>query len=235
MLNSLPKVTPELLLERLTTEFEFLEEDSKFDNSEEERPEVLNNNFSVINEFQAFIKKIMPVLKTMRDKIKPMIAERDQHNSNFQSIINMMKYYEQGALLQYADGNANKLVVGNDLNPLYIETSEDIIDKLKNPYQDYYYWIKGELYDIQALNDSFEGLNRVKKQQEKLQSKLKSDEQTLDSLNRGRTTLKTIFTGEAKKEQMKTDVTNEMDVIERDIGIYLLLIYRALQQNNKSA
>lgn len=216
-LDALPKITPELLLERLTQEYEFTEED---DDRE------ITENQSLINSYSVFIKNIAPVLKTMRDKVKPMILERDTENSNFKDMITMMSHYEEGALLQYADGNANKLVVGNSLNPLYIETAEDIVDKLKNPYKEYYYWVKGEIYDIQALLDCLEGLNRLRKQKEKLESKKKSDDQTLEKLKSGKKTLKTIFTGEAKKEQLVTTMTNDLDVIDRDIGRTIKLYFQ---------
>ena len=57
-------MTPELLLERLTTEYEFQEEEDSKERAE---------NQSVINSYQAFVKKILPVLKTIRDKVKPMV------------------------------------------------------------------------------------------------------------------------------------------------------------------
>lgn len=110
-------------------------------------------------------------MKNIRDKVKPMIQERDIQNSNFKNMIFLMAKYEEGALLEYANSNANKLIVGNSLNPLYIDTADDIMEKLKNPFQEYYYWVKGEIYDIQALQDCIEGRNRLMKQKEKIESK----------------------------------------------------------------
>lgn len=82
-----------------------------------------------------------------------------------------MSKYEEGALLQYAELKTDRLVVGNSLNPLYIETADDIMEKLKNPFKEFYYWVKGEIYDIQALLDCIEGRDRMIRLKEKAESK----------------------------------------------------------------
>lgn len=207
-LDSLPKVTPKSLYERLTIEFEF---------TEQEDYEEQHENVSMINAYSIFIKKILPILKTMMAKIKPMIDDRDEENSNFQTLIYLMTKYEEGALVQYADGESDKLVVGNALNPIYVETAEDIGEKLKNPYIDYYYWIKGEIYDIQALNESIEALDKLRKQKDKLGSKKQSNDQTLDKLKNGRMTMKTLFSNEAKKQDVMQTVETEIEKNDRDI------------------
>lgn len=132
----------------------------------------------------------------------------------------MMSKYEEGALLQYADANANKLVVGNAMNPLYLETATDLQDKFKNPYIEFYYWVKGEIYDVQALGDCLEGLNQLRRQKERLEGKKKSNDQTLGKIKSGRTTFKTMFRGEEKKEQIMNEVATEIDTEERDIELY---------------
>lgn len=40
---------------------------------------------------------------------------------------------------------------------------EAMIDNLKNPFEDMYYWCKGEIYDLQALQDSVLGKEAVEK------------------------------------------------------------------------
>jgi hypothetical protein len=210
-LDFLPKTTPESLYERLTTEFEFVEQED-YDEQHE--------NMSVINSYAVFIKKILPCLKSIITTIKPMITERDDENSNFQTIIDFMSKYEEGALVEYADGEADKLVVGNALNPIYIETAEDVCEKLKNPYTDYYYWVKGEIYDVQALSESIEALNRIRKQKAKLKSKIHSNEQTLEKMKSGKITLKTIFSNQVKKEGVMKTVETEIEKNDRDIELY---------------
>jgi len=83
-------------------------------------------------------------LKNLKEKIKPMIEERDIQNSNFQNLIYLMAKYEEGALVQYADGSADRLVVGNSLNLIFLETADDVAEKLENPFRDYYLWLKEE-------------------------------------------------------------------------------------------
>lgn len=214
-LDSLPKVTPKSLYERLTIEFEFIEQEDY---------EEQHENMSIINAYSIFIKKILPILKTIMAKIKPMIDERDEENSNFQNLIYLMSKYEEGALVQYADGESDKLVVGNALNPIYLETAEDVGEKLKNPYMDYYYWVKGEIYDIQALSENMDALDKLRKQKDKLGSKKQSNDQTLDKLKQGRMTMKTLFSNEAKKQDVMQTVETEIERNDRDIELYEKII-----------
>ena len=162
LFEQLPTVTPEYIFERLTTELEL--------RIEEDESKAIENQ-EAIQKYSEFIAKILPVLSSIRDKIKPMIAARDTENSNFQSMIYLMSKYEDGAMIHYANSNPAKLVVGQTLSPLYVETADDIVDKLKNPYLEFYYWVKGEIYDIQALQDVIDGRNRMIKFKEKMESK----------------------------------------------------------------
>ena len=162
LLDQLPAITPEYIFERLTTELELkMEEDEN----------IILSNRAKIQSYSEFIIKILPILKSIRDKIKPMIAVRDTENANFQNMIFLMSKFEDGAMIHYADSNPTKLVVGKTLSTLYIETADDIVDKLKNPYTEFYYWVKGEIYDIQALNDCIEGRNRMSNLKDKAESK----------------------------------------------------------------
>ena len=110
LLESLPHATPEFILKRFKSELRMRRQRDE---------KVAQENRALINSYIAFIKKILPVLKSIRDKIKPMISVRDTHNSNFKDMIFLMSKYEEGALLQYAELKTDKLVVGNSLNPLY--------------------------------------------------------------------------------------------------------------------
>mmetsp|Transcript_12682 Transcript_12682/g.11240 ORF Transcript_12682/g.11240 Transcript_12682/m.11240 type:complete len:118 (+) Transcript_12682:1033-1386(+) len=111
-----------------------------------------------------------------------MIEDRDIHNSNFQNLITLMAQYEEGALVQAADGIADKLVIGNSLNPIYIETADDVAKKLQNPYTDYYLWLKEEIYNILALEDCLEGVESLRRQMEKLGNKKKLKDKNLIKL-----------------------------------------------------
>jgi septation ring formation regulator EzrA len=52
-----------------------------------------------------------------------------------------------------------------------------MVDNLKNPLDEMYNWIKGEIYDIQALVDSVETRDKLEKKIKKLEQK-KKDLQT---------------------------------------------------------
>ena len=110
LFDTLQAATPEFILNRFKTSLKL--------RRQRDEKQVYENR-SVINSYNAFIRKILPVLKSLREKIKPMISVRDAHNSNFKNMIFLMSKYEEGALLQYAELKTDRLVVGNSLNPLY--------------------------------------------------------------------------------------------------------------------
>lgn len=43
----------------------------------------------------------------------------------------------------------------------YVEPYEELNERITNPMREFFYWIKGEIYDLQALNDCFLGRQRM--------------------------------------------------------------------------
>jgi len=38
---------------------------------------------------------------------------------------------------------------------------EDTLWELKNPFLDFYFWVKGEIYDINAMQEAISGRDRM--------------------------------------------------------------------------
>lgn len=202
----LPAVTADFLLERYKSQLHMTEDA----NSTE-----LKEFQTTINEYNTFCKTFMKTLKYMRDIIKPFVPSGDKLSANYKDMFNMMKRFEQNILTEYCDNDLTKNVVTE-----YDSQCENLAEKLTNPLTEFFYWIKGEIYDLQALNDCFLGRERLMKKKIKLENKRRTDQATLDKLTQGKKTLGTIFKGESGKQVTMTNLSNSIATAERDIEVY---------------
>jgi hypothetical protein len=98
-----------------------------------------------------FAKKVVPQLKVMKTAIGLYMNNSNKNIGNYKILKSMFEKYEEVNMIQYVDGNTDKLLFGNKSNDTLSSKLDHLTDNLKNPYIDLYHWIKGELYDIQAL------------------------------------------------------------------------------------
>lgn len=84
-------------------------------------------------------------------------------------------------MLDYCNNDTSKHVATE-----YMDAANDLTYALTNPVQEFFYWIKGEIYDLQALNDCFMARERMMKQIQKIEGKIKSDKADIDKISQGR-------------------------------------------------
>ena len=70
---------------------------------------------------------------------------------------------------------------------------QHMIENLKNPFEDMYYWCKGEIYDLQALQEALQGKENLEKKQKKQEGKKKDVQQDLDNVTAGKKSVRTMF------------------------------------------
>jgi hypothetical protein len=71
--------------------------------------------------------------------------------------LQMLDKYEELNLAIYVDGEESKMVFGNTKNT---ETASETVkeqvstlcESMKNPYFNIYHWVKGEIFDIEAVD-----------------------------------------------------------------------------------
>lgn len=103
---------------------------------------------NTIVEFNMFAKKVVPQLKVMKTAIGLYMNNSNKNIQNYKILKGMFEKYEEVNMIQYVDGNTDKLLFGNKSNDTLSSKLDHLTDNLKNPYIDLYHWIKGELYDI---------------------------------------------------------------------------------------
>jgi hypothetical protein len=91
-LAALAPMTPQLIKERLIGELYIpLEiEEMKFKESRE-----------AVNEFGAFIKKVMNTLKVIKEQAKKMISAKESTNNTTKAVVDVMSFYEANGLSKF--------------------------------------------------------------------------------------------------------------------------------------
>ena len=64
----------------------------------------------------------------------------------------MLDKYEELNLTNYVEGDETKMVFGDTNSSAQIkEQVSKLCENLKNPYFNMYHWVKGEIFDIEAV------------------------------------------------------------------------------------
>ena len=139
ILNTKAKPNPEMIIEQYKTKLFVDEFPDDF---------LVSQSKDQINEFFSFCKRIAPVLNTIKKQAKNWGPIKQSHNTSFKSLIELLAKYEEETITTYADSNANKLVVG-DINDTELkDKAEALSEELKNPFTEFYNWVRGECDDI---------------------------------------------------------------------------------------
>lgn len=215
VLNMHPKPTPENIVDRFKT---VLHVDEFPDEG------LVRNSRETINDFSAFCKRIAPVLMKIKKEARNWGPIKAHHNNSYKSLIELLAKYEEETLTTYCDSNANKLVVG-DINDTELkEKAEELSTSLKNPFTEFYNWVRGECDDVEALYEAIRGRDRLVETKNKTEKQKKSDEGELEKLNQGKKTLKTLFKGSSGRQVTITNLTNNIAQAEKDIELFGRLV-----------
>ena len=162
--------------------------DKKYDLTDKER---LHN---ILVEFSFFTKKVLPQMKGMKKALAQYKGTRVSTIANQKILQTLITKYEDLNLKSYQDGDEDTYVFNNPHSPNQIKDQmEHMVDNQKNPFEDLYYWCKGEIYDLQALQEAVNCKDQVEKQQKKYESKRKDVQQDLDNVTAGKKSVRTMF------------------------------------------
>lgn len=90
---------------------------------------------------------------------------------------------------------------------------------MKNPYIDLYHWVKGEIYDLEALKDAIKVRAETMENLRKLESKKSSTQKDLEDVSQGKTTVTTLF----KNSSDANSMANSIESIDREIAATRML------------
>lgn len=100
----------------------------------------------------------------------------------------------------------------------------DTIKCYKSPFAEAALWIKGEMLDIQGMIDAIKGREAVMKKQINCESKRRDNQEELEKLSLGKTTLKSFFKSKTGKEQDILNLQSKIEGANVDIEDFRKLI-----------
>jgi len=109
--------------------------------------------------------------------------------------------------------NTKDLIFNSPDNKQLQEAMVSAGGALKNPYIDLYHWVKGEIYDLEAIRNSIAVRASVLENTRKLESKKMSTQKDLESVSQGKTTVTTLFKNSSDAGAM----ANQIETTEREI------------------
>lgn len=108
--------------------------------------------------------------------------------------------------MNYVEGQTDKMVMqghGSD----QIKTSiQEYTTGIRNPFFDLFHWCKQEIFDIESLAGAVKCKDAIKKSMTKNETKILSNNETLEKMAQGKTTSKTILKNDHDKYVMKKEV-----------------------------
>ena len=116
---------------------------------------------------------------------------------DYKQFLYMLDKYEELNLNHYVGADESKMVFGNTKGATPAESTKGqvsaLCENLKNPYHGMYHWIKGEIFDIEAVVRALDTKDKIQATINKQEKKKKSTQEDLDNVTTGRKTVKTMF------------------------------------------
>ena len=137
------------------------------------------------------------------------------------NLIKSLEKYEKENLL-YTDDEINLLVLNNPENTNLKETIENLNNKYENPCIKLLEWIEEEELDIEAILETFEDLNYLNGQYEKLVKKKEDNELDKKSVTITHS-IKSIFSFKTQDEEKK-QLDEKGKNIDNELKEYLDLV-----------
>jgi len=129
------------------------------------------------------------------------VKHQKQNSDDYKQLYTILMQYEASALEYFSENDMNSRVLthpkAGDLN----ENLTTMVGSFRNPFLEAAVWIKGEMLDIAGMLNAMKGRDLVMKRQMATEGRKRDDNQELEKLSLGKTTLKSFFKSKTGKEQ----------------------------------
>ena len=157
-------------------------------------------------------------MEIQKKQLKKMIRTRDDQDIAYKQIISGFSKYEDNNLEYYSESDVARRIL---TNPVSGSEFNDKFNQewktLRNPYREAYIWLKGELLDLKGLSQALAGRENVVRLQSSTESKKRSDQQELEKVSQGKTTLKSLFKSKSSKESGISTLQVGIEAANKDI------------------
>ena len=214
-LNSLPMQTPMAVLEKYRYNFQ-VDEDQSEDKITEFKLK--------IQKTQEFLKKVMPIFEIQKKQLKEISLVKEKEMKDLTSVVFQLMNFEDTAFPYYSNEDASKRILTNPKREDLKEQLHKNSVQVKNPYQEAYIWLKGELLDLKGLQDCLQRNDGVQLALNATEQKKKDDLESIEKLHQGKTTLKSLFKNKAQKESKALKMEEGIKVMDKEIEDFKSLI-----------
>ena len=164
-------------------------------------------------------------MEIQKKQLKRMIATKEDQDSAYQKILAGLVTYEDNNVEYFSESDVAKRVLTSPASGTdFLERYASQWKSIRNPFRDAYYWLKGELLDLKGLNEALSGRETVVRQQSATEAKKRSDQQELEKLSQGKTTLKSLFKSKSSKETEILSLQATIEMCNKDIEDYKMLV-----------
>jgi len=101
--------------------------------------------------------------------------------------------YEELNMQHYSDMDSAQLIFQNPNNEELRNALLVTGQSLRNPYIELYHWVKGELYDIEAMRTSINARNIVMERLRSFEGKKRDTQKDIESVQSGNKSITTLF------------------------------------------
>lgn len=131
-----------------------------------------------ITEFGFFVKKINPYLLSVKSQIAQFLTSKQATIVSYTELYKIIDRYEELNLNHYTENKSSQLIFNSPESKDVKECMQNTAGALRNPYIDLYHWVKGEMYDILALQACIRSRADVEAVLKELENKKKSTQET---------------------------------------------------------
>jgi hypothetical protein len=179
-----------------------------------------------ITQYCYFARNVEPLLRKIKSDLSAYLMSKHRTLGATKDYAAFITRYEDLNLTHYTDMNTRELVFNNPENKALQESMVTTGTALKNPYIDLYHWVKGELYDLEALKDAIRVRADTMDNLRKLEAKKSSTQKDLEDVSAGKTTVTTLFKNSADANEMANKIeSTDREILSTRLLVDLLNIY----------
>jgi sorting nexin-1/2 len=140
-----------------------------------------------------FIKTVEPLLQKIKQDLSKYLMSKQRSIQAYGEMAKFTQRYEELNMTHYADMDSHQLIFQNPDSPELRDGLTIAAQQLRNPYIDLYHWVKGELYDIEAIRNAVKCRTDVMVKLRELEGKKRDAQKDMESVSAGKKTVTTLF------------------------------------------
>ena len=135
------------------------------------------------------------------------MGQREESNGLFKDLFKVIPVYEEDNMMCYSGGNVEKNVFGVAAkDETTAKHMDELRNNLKNPVEWMYWWCRGEIYDIKAIQAAIEQRDILDKSQFKAKQKVAELREDLENITQGKSSMRTVFKGANDTSQYEAQI-----------------------------